>query len=1159
MSKKTITRLFAYFPAILPIFKNNYLRFWQLTVLYSFVANSTEENFCCYTLGQQNCTQKAKKMIDITHIEERYVALRRAFDAGEMDAEAFQAAVDELQTQDDYGRYWVIGAQTGEWYYYDGVQWTQADPRDADSLPFVDENGVYWMIGKDTNEWYYFDGEQWQPAQPEPPAAMDAGLEADTTQYYQDDEGRYWAKGKKTGQWYFYDEAGWHLAETLEPPLDSTPMTEMPPTAPAAGSSGFAPIHPAPSYLQNQPEPASTPHPPVAEPTPTEPPAPQPTTQTPPPATEPVEAPTPPQPHQTSSQPPAEAPTEANVWYYFDGEQWLRYQDESQEQPIPDEEALEANVWYYFDGEQWLRYKDTDFAAAEEEPAEEEPTEEESEAWEEEEFEDAEEFLDDDEIIDIEDLEEYVEVVELAEEDIIDETEELVDAEFHVEVLTPAQEKMMATTPIEPVAKEEPPQTTAPAAETVVETPKQPAAEKPKPAASAKAKAPVTPPGALTVRGLPLWAWTTFGGIGTLLLAALVIIGVLFVFNNRNKAVAILEAQQTPTLSAAAPPTTPTPAPTPTATDTPQPTPTQVPLANYSSGYFGFSFDYPAGWVYKEDDDLVIFAPSARSLDRDKINGAALRISLGANQNITDLLAKQLEQFSPIKDTLDEGVINIGRQTWTSAQVEFNAPDMGGDAIALTASTVKNGNGYTLVAVAPKDEWEAYRPLFESILASFAFSGESVAQTNPEASAVPTATRRTTTATPTPTATRANAAEPVIYEVQAGDTLGGIAVKFDVSVNDLVKANNLGDETAIIRIGQELIIPQGGIEVAAVTATPKPTATPTKAAAKATPSPTPTEKVTAAASATPTTAITATVAATATPAPTPAPTDTPVPETTAELSGRIVYPAYSTDIGSFNLWSTNVDGSNPVIIIGNASQPRFSRDGSLLAYRSWDPNRRGIAFVDYVGGRQDTLTSNVEDGLPAWYTDGSLVFSTRREGDRAPRLYHVYQTGGGGESLGFLGDYVDTLPDDRLVVHGCTVSGDCGLWILSPNAADGNKIGTTDDIAPAASPLGDRIAVMSTQRESAGNWEIWTMGVDGSDPVRITNNPAQDGLPTWSPDGKSIAFVSDRGGAWAIWVANADGSNVRKLFDMPGSPDGQVQFDVENSRGWLEERITWAP
>jgi hypothetical protein len=52
--------------------------------------------------------------------------------------------------------------------------------------------------------------------------------------------------------------------------------------------------------------------------------------------------------------------------------------------------------------------------------------------------------------------------------------------------------------------------------------------------------------------------------------------------------------------------------------------------------------------------------------------------------------------------------------------------------------------------------------------------------------------------------------------------------------------------------------------------------------------------------------------------------------------------------------------------------------------------------------------------------------------------------------------------------------------------------------------------------------------------------------------------VSDRDGSWGIWAMSPDGSNQRKLFDMGGSPDGKVGFDVNNSRGWLEERICWS-
>ena len=75
-----------------------------------------------------------------------------------------------------------------------------------------------------------------------------------------------------------------------------------------------------------------------------------------------------------------------------------------------------------------------------------------------------------------------------------------------------------------------------------------------------------------------------------------------------------------------------------------------------------------------------------------------------------------------------------------------------------------------------------------------------------------------------------------------------------------------------------------------------------------------------------------------------------------------------------------------------------------------------------------------------------------------------------------------------------------------------------------------------------GNAELYIMNRDGSGVRRLTNNPAIDTTPSWSPTGAQIAFTSDRSGVPAVYVMGADGLNLHKI-----SADSYC------------DRATWAP
>ena len=185
--------------------------------------------------------------------------------------------------------------------------------------------------------------------------------------------------------------------------------------------------------------------------------------------------------------------------------------------------------------------------------------------------------------------------------------------------------------------------------------------------------------------------------------------------------------------------------------------------------------------------------------------------------------------------------------------------------------------------------------------------------------------------------------------------------------------------------------------------------------------------------------------------------------------------------------------------------PQISPDGRYLVFQSYIDGNWEVYTLKLAESYKDRLktrltrTSEVSEVFPHWLDDHTVVYAANRAG---------------GSKYDYYSMDVKTGKKKRLTRDG-------GAGAEMSVAKDGR-------------------IVYSCQSKGMG--DIAVVGPDGGEVEYLTTGNDHDRFPVWSPDGKRIAFISNKDGAPQLYVINAEGSGQRRVTTIPCAWDFPVWY-----------------
>lgn len=268
---------------------------------------------------------------------------------------------------------------------------------------------------------------------------------------------------------------------------------------------------------------------------------------------------------------------------------------------------------------------------------------------------------------------------------------------------------------------------------------------------------------------------------------------------------------------------------------------------------------------------------------------------------------------------------------------------------------------------------------------------------------------------------------------------------------------------------------------------------------------------------------------------------------------RDAYPSLSPD-GSTLLFQSNRAGRNAIYLAdADGANVRVIYDAEEAETPAWSPDGAKIAFVAVLGGDTEIFVmdadgSNVrqitdakgDDAHPHWSNDGRIFFNSARttpdlSADWSAQYHEIFSMKPDGSDL-------------KQHTHCRTV---CTFGSPSP---DGKRLAYRKVI--------DGQALNWAQEKNERNSEVFVSRLDGTGERNLSDSPAFDGWPVWTPDSRHVVFASNRGGranVGQVYAIRPDGGGLAPLTDedwsnvQPSvSPDGGTLYtyrNIENERG----------